>query len=300
MIGLGAPVFIGGLSHSGKTQLRVMLDRHPDLSLTRRTGLWRRHFDRHGDLARSDNAERCVAAIAADEHVEVLQPNVDRILAEFRQGPSSYARLFGVIHAQHARDLGRRRWGEQFGGVECFADPIFAAYPDARMIHLVRDPRSRYGRSGARGRRGSVGWDTARWLRSARLAERNGERYAGRYLVVRYETFASRPLATLRTVCVFLGETCRPEMERALGSVRFDQPLVPDESGGSAPVRPDVRRFVDTYAAHELASFEYPRTAPDGPFLDRVAFQLMDRPIERAAMTAFRLSVASGITKPKG
>ena len=41
---IGGPIYLGGLAHSGKTPLRAALGAHPDVSLTRKTGLWDR-FD---------------------------------------------------------------------------------------------------------------------------------------------------------------------------------------------------------------------------------------------------------------
>jgi hypothetical protein len=301
MSGIDAPIFLGGLSRSGKTQLRIALEAHPELVLTRRTDLWSRYFDRFGDLGRPRNSERCLAALMADERVAQLRPDECRLRSEFREGLPSYARLFGMLHAHHALRLGRRRWGEQLGFVERFADPIFAAYPAAKMIQLVRDPRSRYEASAGdgRGRPGAVGWDTARWVRSAELAQRNLRRYPGGYLVVRYESLSSQPIVTLRQVCDFLEEPLTFEMTEALKAARFDDvdPRPAEDLRGTSLDGRGARSFIDTYARRQLAALGYPSLGPNLGPRERVSFFLADRPVDRAAMAAWRLASAR---KPMG
>ena len=274
------PIFIGGLSHSGKTQLRIALEANAELSLTRRTYLWDRFYGRFGDLRDAANLERCLEALCADEAVAQLSPDPAAIRREITEGDPSYARVFAAFHRQHAERLGRSRWGEQLGFVERFADPIFAAFPSARMIHMVRDPRTSSG--GRRRKPGALGWETARWLSSASLATRNRRRYPEGYLVVRYEALAAEPETTVGAACAFLGEPMLPAVRERLGEIRFEAGRDADEGS------PDAA-FVDRYAARALPAFGYPTgTARLSP-RDRLAFQLLDRPINRASMAAWHI-----------
>ncbi|HEX6230470.1 MAG TPA: sulfotransferase [Actinomycetota bacterium] len=293
------PIFIGGLSHSGKTPVRTVLGAHPDLSMTRRTYLWDRHYRAFGDLADPRNLERCLSALLADPGVARLRPDPDRLRRELLEEPVTYARLFGLLHRHHAEREGKRRWGEQLGFVERFADPIFAGFPSARMIHMIRDPRSDTG-EGARGRFGAVGWRTARWLTSAELAERNLRRYAGRYRVVRYESLVAAPDETIRDLCAFLGEDYVPSMQRVLATIAFgtERPLdaTPDRGRGtgSAP----ALAFVDRYAGRDLRAFDYaPVTEAWLSTRDRLSFALLERPLNRASMVAWRLLEGRSMTK---
>jgi hypothetical protein len=218
------PIFIGGLSGSGKTQLRMALGAHPAISLTRRTRMWDRFYARFGDLRDPANLERCLAAMLCDPGVQQLAPDERRVRRELAAGPATYARLFGLLHEHYAERAGRRRWGDQLGGIERFADPIFAAFPSARMVHMVRDPRRRSSTGG--GRRGArmakLGWETALWLRSVGLATRNQRRYPDGYVVVRYEALADRPAETVEAICSFIGERLLPPMVEVVHGLRFD------------------------------------------------------------------------------
>jgi hypothetical protein len=88
---------------------------------------------------------------------------------------------------------------------EYYAEQIFTWWPDARCIHILRDPRDNY----VSYRRKHPDWQpeffAANWSRStgSGLAAR-GRFGAERYLVLRYEDLAQSPEATLRQLTNFL------------------------------------------------------------------------------------------------
>jgi Sulfotransferase family len=289
------PIFIGGLAHSGKTPVRIVLGAHPDLSMTRRTHLWDRFFGRFGDLAEPRNLERCLDAIVLDHGAARLHPDPDRIRRELLGGPVTYARLFDLLHRHHAERLGKRRWGDQLGGVERYADVIFAGLPSARMIHMIRDPREDAHR--LQRRWGVVGWETARWLASAQLAERNLSRYPGRYRVVRFESLIAEPVETIRALCSFLDERFDAGMERTVATIglRPDAGPLGDQGRSSAP----AVAFVNRYARTGLRSLAYSTTTETclSP-RDRLSFALLSRPLNRVSMAAWRLSAWRSAGRP--
>jgi hypothetical protein len=283
------PIFIGGLAHSGKTLLRLMLAAHPDLVLSRRTYMWSRFYRRYSDLGRPNNYERCLEAMLKQKGIRALQPDAGRIRREFAQGPPTYGRLFALFHEHHAQRLGKRRWGDQLGFVERFAAPIFAAYPSAKMIHMVRDPRDRCQTAMAvsRYRKGKVGWAIARWLYSARLARHNRERYPGRYKVVRYEALIARPEATLRDICDFLGEEFLPEMVAA--ATAGDAATSDDTHQNGRPFSARDVAFTQSYARRHLLAFDYPLQPTALSLSDRLLFYFVDWPANRAGMAAWNI-----------
>jgi hypothetical protein len=292
-----APVFIGGLSGSGKTQLRIVLDAHPDISLTRRTRMWDRFYSRFGDLCEPANLDRCLATMLRDPGVQQLAPDERRVRRELADGPRTYARLFGLLHQHHAERAGKRRWGDQLRFVERFADPIFAAYPSARMVHMVRDPRHRSLPSGRRLDFGArLGWEIAMWLRSAELAIHNQRRYPGGYLVLSYEAFATQPVETAEAVCSFIGEPFRAPMVDALRTLALDAchkaPATPSIAGLRAP----HAAFLDRYAGSQMATFGYKRSSARLTPRDRLAFCLSTWPLNRLSMAAWRTLGARATT----
>ena len=176
--------------------------------------MWTYFYGRFGDIAKPANFERCFDAMLSYKHVLHLEPDPDRIRQAFLEGPRTYARLFACFLDDYAQRQGKPRWGVQTGLIERYADMLFAADPDARVLHMVRDPRDRYEGSLALwpDGRGRAGGATARWTYSMRLAQRHVRKYPDRYRVVRYEDMVCDTEGTLRSVCAFLDEDFDPEM----------------------------------------------------------------------------------------
>lgn len=251
-----APIFIGGLSYSGKTQLRQMLEAHPGLSLVRRTKLWR-HHGAFGDLRQEENRATARSVLASSQSKGPLRPNWDKVFEEFDTGEFTYARLFGIIHRQHAESAGYARWGEQYGGIVGFAEDIFSTFPEAKMIHMIRHTGARLSRMAREERRrGWVGWETAASVESARLARAQSEAYPNGYMVLSYEELSRDPLGALEAVCAFIDEASEPILDAGvINGVRFDdqQELLSD-----APRV--IRDFSESAEAHRERAETVDRT----------------------------------------
>jgi Sulfotransferase family len=217
------PVFVAGLERSGTSLLYALLASHPAIAMTRRTNLWTHFYRQYGDLRDDADLDRCLAMMMRYRRVLKLQPDPERLRRELVAGERTYPRLFALLEQHHAERLGRPRWGDKSLNTERYAEPILAAYPGARILHMIRDPRDRYASSLARWhrRRGGIGAGTAEWLSSARLAVRNRQRHPGRYRVVRYETLATEPERTIREICDLIGERFVPEMLSMAGAPGF-------------------------------------------------------------------------------
>ncbi|MFP3913783.1 MAG: sulfotransferase family protein [Actinomycetota bacterium] len=199
------PLFLAGIDRSGIGLLGELLESHPDLAVTRRLNFWDFYVDRFGDLGEPARLEACLGAMMSYTRIRRLEPDPDRLRAEFRAGEATYVRLFQLLQEQNAARLGKSRWADKSLMAEGHADAILSAFPDAVMIHILRDPRDRYA-SRATHRsagRGGIGSGTAAWLWSARLARANARNHPGRYLVVRYEDLVARPEPVMRSVCDF-------------------------------------------------------------------------------------------------
>jgi len=246
----GGPIYIGGPDRCGKTTLRAFLASHPRIAIPAvGSNMWTYFYGQYGDLGRGDNFERCLNAMLHYKHVHFLRPDPARIRREFRQGPPTYARLFALFLIHYAERMEKPRWGAQTGLIERYADHIFAAYPDARIIHMIRDPRDRYEASLARwpDGKGRVGGATARWLYSVGLAQRNLRRYPDRYLVVRFESMVAEPDATVRRVCQFLGEAYSPALLSMDGAPKHRARLEQSAGEAAEPQCPVSTDFIGQY-----------------------------------------------------
>ncbi len=296
------PIYIAGVSYSGKTQMRLMLSAHPNILITRHTYLWKQFLNRFGDLGNSDNFERCLAALTASRQAAMLAPDPERLRREFDQGEPTYARLFALLHRHHAERHGKSRWGDQSGGLEDDADLIFAHEPEAVILHMVRHPCERVEESlsSAGRRKGLVGWETGRWQRSAQLAGRNLKKYPHHYKVVQCEQLFAFPERVLWEVCQFIGEEFQPAMLSVPGLAEMgvqagsSQNAVSIASDGNEPRRDEVREekpFVKLSKLRVLRVFavKNPITASAPPRLT---------PAERSFVQARAREEMSGLGYP--
>lgn len=290
-----SPLYIGGLSYSGKTQLSHMLMGLPGIVITRRTYLWPRYYQQFGDLSRETNLAACLDAMLAAPGIRALNPDRHRIERAFVDGPATYARLFAILHAQHAADRGARRWGDQLGGVEHYAEPILADDETARFIHMVRDPRGRQAMIDRAGRRpGVTGWETRRWRQSAGLGLRQRDRFPGRYLLIRYEDLRGNAEEALRLVCAFIGEPYSPAL--------LPNPTLwvsdPYPCGESA-VDARTAAYIQRHAAAEMATLEYAWRGERLRVGDSLRLRLIDEPLNAAGMLVrdLRQNIETGRTR---
>jgi hypothetical protein len=285
------PIFIGGLSFCGKTQLRLLLSAHPNVSITRHTSMWPRFYNRFGNLSRPKNLEHCLQAMLNDKHVKPFQPDPEYIRMEFVRGPATYSRLFALIQGPWAKRQDKRRWGDQLGFIERYAEPIFTAYPSARIIHMVRQPTERAERSISTSsyRRGKVGWETAWWLRSIRLASQNRNRYSDRYLVIRFEDLLTSPEATLRKICSFVDEEFDPAMltiESGLSESENCELEADANPKASFTLTERERVFVQAWTGHEMRKFGYAKKYIWLSLKDWFVYLFIDWPLNLAGMAA--------------
>ncbi|HUF59014.1 MAG TPA: sulfotransferase [Actinomycetota bacterium] len=263
------PIYIGGAGRSGKTLVRWMLASHSRIAVSRRTAMWTEFYGRFGDLADPDNLERCLRAMLERRHIAELGTDLEQLRRNLLVGTPTYARLFTLFHEQYATRAGKARWGDQTGLAEGYAAEIFAQQPQARFLHLIRDPRDVVGARLERGPRrpGAVGRITGIWRSSAASALRNRRRYTGRYHVIRYEDLVASPEATMRGVCAFIGEEFQPAMLQMDDVGRYD--AVRAASVGGAPIstefvgryrrlisRADVA-LIQSLAEREMILFDY-------------------------------------------
>ena len=187
---------------------------------------------------------------------------------------------------------------------EQYAGPILAAYPTARILHMVRDPRDRYASVQTRWDQplAGLGGRTAEWLTSVKLGYRSLRRYPHNYRLVFYEQLASRPDEVLRDICAFVGEPYADEMLSMQGATRFRQQgsnssygrrqegaISTDSIGRFREVlSPGQIAFIQWSAGDWMAAFGYQREPVRLSWGDRICFLTAKLPLELVRSAAWR------------
>ena len=212
-----APVVVLGVSRSGTTLLKQMLDRHPQLAIPTESyflpQLWNRHGERPDRAAFLDDLER----LPRLTDWGVSRPDFERWMPE----RPSFAQAAQAVYQAYAEARGKPRFGDKTPSYMQRLDVLERAFPGALYVHLVRDGRdaalsfvamTRKARlNPARPR--SVPGFAVQWRREVEGARRFGaEAAAGRYLEVRYEDLVADPEAVTRRICTFLGLDFEPAM----------------------------------------------------------------------------------------
>ena len=265
--------------------MRLMLTSHSNIAITRRTYMWTKYYNKFGDLKQGENFDICLRAMLESKSIIFLQLDEQAIRSEFWNAEPTYPRLFAIMQMQFASKMGKSRWGDQMGMIESFADPIFAAYPRGKIIHMIRDPRERFldkfPKNNAK--HGKFGWETERWLKSIKIAQRNLKRFPQNYKVVRYEKLMDNPENTMREMCDFIAEPYEPGMITMENAIRFgDKPLEKKDlflkkpPNNSSINKNDVMllsnfdvAYVQSKASSEMLSHGYA--------LENVSFSISDR-----------------------
>ena len=220
------PIFIGGLHRSGTSLMRAIIGSHPTVAIYQTDlPLWRKFYNRYKDLDLNDAniREQLIEKIFSDRKLEEAEVKLarDTILASLNaEKHITCGLVFEHILRQYAKQIGRPRWGLKTPYNEFFADAIFAAYPTAKMIHLLRDPRDVAVSIKSRGWDLTITQQAIDWKESVKLAQQNQQNYTGSYSVVRYEDLVSNPEAIIQQVCQVIELDYTPDllkMDRQIG-----------------------------------------------------------------------------------
>ncbi len=186
-------IVMGGAPRSGTTLLRRLLDRHPVICAGAETKLFVPAAFNLAWLAES-------YAIPLDD------------LAAMRRASSSQAGFIDAFAARARADAGKTRWAEKTPQNIRHLDWILEHFPEASLIHVIRDGRdvvcSMREHPDWRWVDGAwqkvlvprpLDWYAERWVEdtAAGMARRGDSRY----VEVRYEDLVSDPVAALRAVC---------------------------------------------------------------------------------------------------
>ncbi len=299
------PIFIAGPDRSGTTLLYALLASHPNISMVRRMNFWRWFYGRYGDLRHEDNFERLLERMLAYKRMEPLRPDGERIRREFRQGKPTYGRVFALFQRHNAERSGKPRWGDKSLHTEHYAGQVLAEFPEAKFIHITRDPRDRY--ASVRKRFGKdtprVGAATGRWLASMRAALENRKKYPANYLIVRFEDLAGDPEASARKICAFIGEDYSPAMLTMEGAAKYRDSGGNSSFGriepGAISTRPIGRyrsvlsaqeiAYIQWCAGKEMRQFDYPPEAVKLSLKESLEFHFWTLPFQAARMAGWMI-----------
>ena len=220
-----APLFVLGVSRSGTTLLRVILDRSPGIAIPDETFFIPQLAHRHPgtvDVASFLDDLRRLPRLAA------WDVPADDLAARLRPGMRTGEAIAAVFSAYAAKH-GKPRWGDKTPQYMRHLDLIDRLFPDAQYVHLIRDgrdaalafldmPAGVVTKTWAHPR--SAAGFACEWRTEVRRAQALGRKVgATRYLEVRYEDLVADTEGVIRSICDFAALPFEPAMLEYAGAV---------------------------------------------------------------------------------
>ncbi len=215
------PVFLVGCGRSGTTLLRLMLNAHPDLSIPQESHVIYR-------VARRAALGRWPASVATDAGWAHLVDHLaetpyldtwefDRVPVRERLSglaERTHAAAFGALFDEYLDQRGGTRWGDKTPQHVQYLLVLDRLFPTGKAVHVVRDGRdvalSLMSRPWGPRRMEIAGHYWAWLVLSGMVA--GAVLGPERYREVRFEDLVTRPEATLRELCGWLGLPFRSEL----------------------------------------------------------------------------------------
>lgn len=232
------PIFIVGYFKSGTTMLRGLLDTHPELIVIPSES---RHFHNYTYL--SGLSPHLQSAILATKWIQKLiiatnqppfwllggdptktsdedEPDYYERFAQYlywvgtefpQQKPLSNVvfALAGVYHDKGLIDPSKiTAWIEKTPTTEYMLQDVLQAYPKARFIHIVRDPRSTISSMQKMNQQRDKSFDVTatchQIARSLQVALQHREAQDEAYHIIRYEDIVTTPEQSMRALAKFM------------------------------------------------------------------------------------------------
>ncbi len=254
------PLVLLGVSRSGTTLLRVILDRSPGLAIPDESFFVPLLARRHG---RTIDSERFLDDVARIRTVRDWGLTVADIAPRVRAGMATGDAIAAIFEAYAAR-AGKARWGDKTPMYMRHVPLLEALFPTAQYVHLIRDgrdaalsfldmPEGTYTRTWAHP--GTPAQFACLWRREVCDARELGRRVGStRYLEVRYEELVAESEQVVRRICAFAEVTFEPAMLDYAGAV--DVSAKPHQQRLLRPPTTGVRNWREGMVVEEVAGFE--------------------------------------------
>jgi hypothetical protein len=247
-------IFIVGVSRSGTTLTRRMLDKHSRIGIATENHYlghllaWegaRVYFRRVGDLRDDDAVRRLIQLIYSGDlqrrsRLRELSPYwrwlTDRVPREDMESyllasDRSERGVFEAFLRIYADRRGKAIIGEKTPAHLGYVETLLEWFPNARVVHCVRDPRAIYVSELRRRSEHAVAFPYRQlallppllkrfvllqvvwaWAGAVHRHRALRQRYPDRYRLLRFENLVATPDETMAELCGFLGVEPEPRM----------------------------------------------------------------------------------------
>ena len=290
--------FVVGVSRSGTTLLRLMLDAHPDLTIPAETHFVPMVANVCDELIEEGSStdvvrERALATMTGHPRWGDFLLDPEEVRSRMEQhDPLTTADAIRSFYEACTAQQGKPRWGDKSPPYTYKAPRIQKALPEAHFIHIIRDGRD-VALSLA-----EVSWGTdditeaaRKWVKELRKARKRAKLLArGTYMEVHYEDLVTDAEPVLRSIVEHVDlpwddamldypqhaqERMRGEMERTLkplggGTITAEERTKQHQLLFEAPSASRAGRWRTDMSPENRKAFE----AVAGPLLKKLGYEV--------------------------
>ena len=208
-----SPIFIGGLFKSGTSLLRAMLGQHSRIA----AGLETHWFEADWTGQRGRNGEPLTDYVErVASFFDIEQEWARKAAEQSISAPEFVSRTLDEFAARQ----GKLRWAEKTPGNILHVPQILDYWPDAKVIHIVRDPRDVYASL-----RQANKWDSVEvfgnlwcdFLGAGVEASHSKANTTGALHDIRYENLILNPETCMKEVLKFIDEPWESDVAKFSG-----------------------------------------------------------------------------------
>lgn len=217
-----SPVFIGGCSRSGTTLLGAMLGAHSECICTPESqfkiDVYRKILKDNGE---GINTKEILASIADHKRFKIWELPIEDAEIQGGKNGTTYAEIvLSLVKKYGVKKVGKKKaslWIDHSPDNIRYALTLFNIFPDARMIHLIRD-----GRAIASSVMSLDWWPVTVvswahiWMENLAYGLAAESVFdSSRIIRIRYEDLVKQPEETMGEICSFLNISYEPQMVNA-------------------------------------------------------------------------------------
>jgi len=213
--------FIIGVGRSGTTLLQCMLNAHPEIGLPVETHFVRKYVvdEARGRMQRKISWDDIMNQFRVDTDLARLNIDIQGVLEPFINGKKSftYKDMFLELLRIYSQRVEKEIIGEKDPANTPFLYEIYTAYPDAIIIHIIRDPRDVVlSRSKTYWGKNRSFWShVLEYKRLLHKARKLGRLlFNEHYIEILYENLIANPRKELGVICEKLGISFHDDMLR--------------------------------------------------------------------------------------
>ncbi len=312
---LKSPIFIFGFPRSGTTLLRSILSQHSQITLVNEPELiWAMRYagyDIESKFSKDDRSLLINKLKRIGLCRKHLERNAESVKTAFlhSDGTLSFKEIFEKLLPKPNEN--QVVWGEKSLNNLFFIKEILSMYPQAILIHMIRDPRSAILSYYQKTRRGTSGENSnieygfhASWLPTVLFFQKQSSLWkywmtiakqskqsisSDNWMEIRFEEFLINPQKYLRAVCELIGIDYEARMVEsdsrradpvlattaAYAHKKLAQDLDPSRAGSYLDLPGQLIWTIERLVGVIMQHFGYHLMRPDLPLTQRLALNMV-------------------------